>query len=183
MIIKRSCAVLLLAACSPLSEQAKDPAIGRNGGFEAVRDELPVNWLVYTPGTIPRGSYTLSFDSADFKEGKQSLHFDVQECSGEPGWRSPGIAQELPARAGSKYRVSFWIKSAGCEWSASAGGVSAKTGDMSELASYDPALVGWQYVEREVALSPRSDRLRFELNLGSPGKLWIDAVRMLAVGE
>lgn len=183
MTIKQACALLLLAACSPLSEQARDPSVGRNGGFEFVRDGLPVNWLVCSPETISRGSYTLSFDSLDYKQGKQSLHFDVQECSGEPGWRSPGIAQQYPAPGGSTHRVRFWIKSEGCEWSVSAGGVSAKTGDMGLLASYDVDLEGWQYVEREVLVPVRSDSLRFELNIHSAGKLWIDDVRLVAMGQ
>ena len=64
-----------------MSEHVKDEFVGMNGGFEHVRSGLPINWLVYSPSTIPTGDYELIIDRDDFKEGQQSLRFLVHECS------------------------------------------------------------------------------------------------------
>ena len=80
------------------------------------------------------GSYELLFDRGDFKEGEQSLHFRVHECSAEGGWGSPGITQEYPVPPGD-YVVGFWIKNDGCDYVASAGGVAASVG----VAGEEPA--------------------------------------------
>ena len=117
--IFRACAVLAiitLLGCGPLSEQVKDKSAGMNGGFEQTESGLPVNWIVYTPETIPTGDYDLLFDQADFKEGTQSLKFLVREVGSTGGWHSPGITKQYPVTPGASYRISFWIKSQGSDW-------------------------------------------------------------------
>ena len=81
-----------------MSETIVDESVDMNGGFEHTQSGLPVNWLVYSPSTIPTGNYELSFDKTDFKEGKQSLKFLIHECSATGGWYSPGKRRDLSIR-------------------------------------------------------------------------------------
>lgn len=166
--------LLLGGACGPLSEEVQNPTAGMNGGFEHVQAGLPVNWIVYSPATIPSGRYQLLFDTADFKEGLQSLRFRVEECSASGGWRSPGITQEFEARSGTDYSISFWIKSQDSEWKVSYGGVTAKTGAYETVTSTDVPAGEWHHVERIYRVPAQFDRLRFELSITSPGNVWID---------
>jgi hypothetical protein len=150
--------------------------------FEHARDGLPANWLVDSPATVPSGRFALALDREDRREGAQALRFDVAECSGEPGWRSPGISQELRVEPGRAYAVSFWVKSEGCEWVARAGGVDAKLGAYETIDAALPA-GEWTRVERVVAVPERYERLRFELGVRSPGRLWVDDVRVEPVAR
>ena len=70
-------AILPWVGCCKTSEQISDPSVGMNGGFEHTQSGLPVNWIVYSPATLPTGSYELIFDREDFKEGTQSLRFHL----------------------------------------------------------------------------------------------------------
>jgi hypothetical protein len=170
--------LLVAAGCAPLSEEIEDPAVGPNGGFEVVRSGLPVNWLVYSPRTVPTGEFALAFDREDFREGEQSLRFDVVACSSTGGWHSPGLAQELPAEPGATYRVRVWVKGSGCDWTVSIGGVAAKTSTYERIASEGYSAGTWHLVERELRMPEELERLRFELSVTSPGTLWVDDVRI-----
>ena len=170
--------LLACVACSPMSEQIKDLSVGMNGGFEHTRSGLPVNWIVYSPATIPSGSYELLFDDTDFKEGEQSLRFDVEECSSTGGWHSPGLTQEFPAEPGTTYAIRFWIKSKDCDWTVSVGAVGAKTGEYETVDSSGVRTDSWRRVDREYTMPPVYERLRLELSITSPGSLWIDDVRI-----
>ncbi len=107
---------ILLSGCRRTSESVRDDSAGMNGGFEIIRSGLPVNWLVYTPKTIPTGDYDLIIDTLDYQAGKQSLKFVVRECSPKGGWASPGLAMEYPATPGTTYTVGFWVKNDGAEF-------------------------------------------------------------------
>ena len=74
-------AIGLLCGCSPMSEFVMDKNAGVNGSFEIVKSGLPVNWLIYTPRTVETGDFDLIIDTTEFKDGRQSLHFAVRECS------------------------------------------------------------------------------------------------------
>lgn len=182
---KSACALLALpltllglGACRPLSEKVDGPSAGGNLGFEEVRDGMPLDWNVYSPATIPTGSYALGFDREDFREGEQSLRFDVEACSPDGGWRSPGVFQELSAEPGRSYAIDFWIRSEGCAWTVTYGGVAAMTAEPERLSSTELPGEGWHHVERVHALSPDYERIRFELSVRTPGRLWIDGVRI-----
>ena len=164
--------------CTKMSEQIKDESVGMNGGFEHVKSGLPVNWLVYTPSTIPTGNYELILDRTDFKEGEQSLRFLIHECSATGGWHSPGIGQEYPAIPGESYRISFWIKNEGCEYVVGVGGVGAKTGQSETVDSSKGATDSWKLVEHTITVPQQYERIRFELSIRSPGSLWIDDVKI-----
>ncbi len=155
-----------------------------NGGFEHTQSGLPVNWLVYSPSTIPTGDYELLFDQADFKEGTQSLKFLVHECSSTGGWYSPGIAQEYPVTPGASYLISFWIKNQGSEWVVQFAGVAPKTGAPYEIIdSSNVTADSWRRVERQYTIPQKYKSIRFELTIRSPGTVWIDDVRIEPVVE
>lgn len=180
---RASLAVALLGlvpwlGCVRMSERVEDPSVGTNGGFEYSRSGLPVNWLVYSPSTIPTGSYDLLFDRTDFKEGKQSLKFLVRDSSARGGRFSPGIAQERPASPGQPYRVSFWIRSDGSSFLARIGGVGAMSGEYESVASSTGATDSWQFVDHVFTMPQRYETIRFELSVLSPGGLWVDDVQI-----
>ena len=105
--------LILLSGCTRMSEQIRDKTAGMNGSFEITKSGLPVNWLVYTPKTIPEGDYDLIIDTMEYKEGKQSLKFLVRECSPIGGWYSPGFCYKYPVDPGEIFRISFWIRNNG----------------------------------------------------------------------
>ena len=70
--------VLILSGCIRMSEKETDTSTGLNGGFEVSKNGLPVNWLMYTPNTVPDADFEIELDNVVFKEGKQSLRFDVK---------------------------------------------------------------------------------------------------------
>ena len=75
-------ASVLLGGCNKMSETIQDKTAGMNGSFEVTESDLPANWLIYTPETIPTGDYDLIIDTTEYKDGGQSLKFLVRECSG-----------------------------------------------------------------------------------------------------
>ena len=161
-----------------MSESIRKPSVGMNGGFEHTKSNLPVNWIVYSPSTIPTGNYELSFDTKDFKEGKQSLKFLVHECSATGGWHSPGITQEYPAQPGESYLISYWVKNDGCSYTVTAGGVDAKTSHYKTMDSSHDSSQSWRFIKHEFKLPRKYKRVRFELSIRSPGSLWIDDVKI-----
>lgn len=139
-------------ACSPLSESVSEPAAGFNGGFEVVR------------------------------EGERALRFDVAACGDEGGRRSPGLAREIGVEPGATYAVSFQVECEGSRWSAAWGGVDAKTGEL-EPSDTSPCDEGeWRRVEQRYTVPERFGRLRFQFNVLSPGRMWLDDVRIERVG-
>ena len=154
-----------------------------NGGFEYAESGLPVNWIVYSPSTIPTGNYELSFDKVDFREGKQAMKFNVDECSPAGGRYSPGITQEYPAKPGMSYKISYWIKNEGCDFVVSAGGVAAKTSQLTTIDSSQEITSKWKFVKHELSVPRQFSRIRFELSIRSSGILWIDDVRIELVNN
>ena len=180
------CGSLALAACcggcSPLSESVSEPVAGLNGGFEVVREGLPAGWNVYTPRTVPGAEFELALDEVERREGERALRFDVATCGDEGGWRSPGLSRELEVEPGATYAVSFQVKCEGCRWSAAWGGVDARTGEL-ERTDASPCEEGeWRRVEERYTVPERYGRMRFQFNVLSPGRMWLDDVRIERVG-
>src|SRR6476660_9586710 len=92
-----------LCGCAALSERPVDPAAGVNGSFETTKAGLPVNWIVYTPKTVPTGDFDIVVDTVQFKDGKQSLKFSVRQSSSRGGRLSPGLSQVFKARPGETF--------------------------------------------------------------------------------
>ena len=179
------CASVPFAACGPLSEKEVDAAAGLNGSFEVARNGLPVNWLMYTPNTVRDADFQIVMDREVFQDGRQSLKFDVVRCDSRGGSRSPGFTNEFfdvgRFRGPETYRVSFWIRNSGAEYMFVAGPVSAKTGDMRVLRRDDSVVSDWTQYGFTIQV-PNEQWLRMQLNVLSPGTLWIDDVRIEPVG-
>ena len=165
-----------VSACADMSELIEDSSAGLNGGFEVVESGLPVNWLVYTPTTIPTGDYDLVIDTEEQHSGDQSLKFVVRECSSDGGWHSPGFSRQFEATPGATYTVAFWARNDGAEFHARIGGVSAKEGEYETIVRSTESLGEWTRFEHVYTLSADYDQLRFELSILQPGTFWIDDV-------
>jgi len=168
----------LLLGCTKFSEEVKDPSAGFNGGFEVSKHGLPVNWLMYTPNTVPNSKFEIILDKEDFKEGKQSLRFEVEECASTGGWGSPGFTNQFDAIEGTTYALSFWIKNKGSEIRISAGGVSPKSGDMKTLLRSNDQINDWKQYSYDVPIAKEFSELRIEVNVLSPGTFWIDDIQI-----
>jgi hypothetical protein len=176
------CLVALIGCGSPFSESVMDESAGLNGGFETVKDGLPVNWLTYTANTTKDGDFDIVFDTDNPKEGDQALRFDIRTCSDIGGWASPGFTREIDVETGKTYRLSMWIKNDGCTFNVSAGGVSAMEGDMETvLESSDSG--DWQLIEYTHTSPEEFDRLRFQVSITSPGTFWVDDVKVEELKE
>src|ERR1039458_6744963 len=121
-------AIFILSGCTPFSESISDRSAGMNGSFEITKNGLPVNWILYTPKTLPDADFDIIIDTTEFKDGRQSLKFSVRKCSGAGGLYSPGLDQEFDAKKGEVCKVSFWIKNIGSEFIVKISGVSALHG-------------------------------------------------------
>ena len=159
---------ILLTACNQMSEQIIDNNAGLNGGFETSKNGLPVNWLLYTSNTVPKADFEISFDKENFKEGKQSLRFDVNECEDIGGWHSPGLTNEFfevgKYNGQARYKLSFWIKNDGSKYRIKAGGVAPMEGNMKILIESDQQIEDWRYQDYEISV-PKDWHLRMELNI------------------
>ena len=126
---------MTLTACQQMSEKETDKSAGLNGGFEISKNDLPVNWLMYSPNTVPNADFEIGLDKNIFKEGKQSLRYDVKKCSSIGGWGSPGFTNEFfdtgKFEGEHIYKLSFWIKNNRTKFRVSAGGVSPMEGEMT----------------------------------------------------
>ena len=164
-----------------MSEKETDISAGLNGGFEISRNGLPVNWLMYTPKTVPDADFEIVLDKEVFKEGEQSLKLDVEKCSSAGGWHAPGFTNEFSEvgkfEGDGSYKVSFWIKNSGAKFNISAGGVSPLEGDMKTLLEEDDQIDNWRFFEYEIDI-PKDKWLRMQLNILDPGTFWIDDIRI-----
>ena len=176
-------AVLLILATvllggNKFSESVRDKTAGMNGSFEVTKSGLPVNWLVYTRETIKTGDYDLIIDTADYRDGKQSLKFLVRECSSAGGWLSPGLAQEYKAVPGETYRVSFWAKNDRSEFAVTISGVSDFGGEDETMVRSKETIDTWRQFEMTYTIPEKMKAIRFEMNILQPGTFWIDDIRI-----
>ena len=169
--------------CNQMSETVQDEAAGTNGSFEIVESGLPVNWLLYTPKTVPEGDFDLVIDTDEYKDGKQSLKFLVRECASTGGWSSPGLANEYEANPGETYLVSFWVKNNGTEFIIRTGGVSAFEGQYETIVKSGETIDSWRKFEYKYIIPPEMNAIRFELNILQPGSFWIDDVKIIKIDD
>ena len=176
--------LLALTGCMQMSEMETDKEAGLNGGFEVTKNGLPVNWLMYTPNTVPNSDFKITFDKNNFKEGKQSLMFDVKNCSSTGGKLSPGFTNEFKEsgqfEGEGNYELSFWIKNDGSKYRINSGGVSPMKGNMKKLIESDQSLKEWKYLKYEINV-PKNRYLRMELNILQPGIFWIDDIQIVKI--
>lgn len=152
-----------------------------NGGFETVSAGQPAHWILYNASNHPKSNYEIKLDTENFKEGKQSLRFDVASCSPLGGNLSPGFTSEFfqagKLQGPGTYTISFWVMNDGAEFRVRSGGVSTKKGKMLTLIESAETHPNWQYYEYKVNV-PAKNWMRFEVNVLSPGTFWIDDIRI-----
>ncbi len=169
------------SGCDNLSEIVEDDKAGLNGSFEVAQNGLPVNWHMYTPNTVPNADFQIILDKETYKEGKQSLQFIVKRSDLRGGWKTPGFTNEFTNvgkfKGENRYKLSFWIKNNGAEFSISAGGVSSKSGNMITLLKTNERFEDWKQFEYEINVS-KDNWLRMQLSVFKPGVFWIDDVRV-----
>lgn len=166
----------ITAGCHKMNASVFDASAGLNGGFEIVQQGLPVNWLVYAPGTLPTGDYDLVIDTVEYRGGRQSLRFDVRSCSPNGGWYSPGFSRELEATPGATYTIGFWVKNDGAEYLVRIGGVSETDGTYETIVRSQATLASWTHHEHRYTVPRGFGRIRLEVNVVGPGTFWIDEV-------
>jgi len=175
------CIILVLGSCKQMSEQIKDESVGMNGGFEVAKTGIPVNWIMYTPNTVKDADFKIVLDKEVYKEGKQSLRFDIINCSSIGGRFSPGFTNEFfesgKFEGEGSYKLSFWVKNEGSSFKISAGGVSAKKGNMTTLIEEMEQISDWKLLEYQIDI-PKDNWLRLELNVLQPGTFWIDDIKI-----
>ena len=165
----------MLSSCLvKMSECETDPELGTNGGFEKVKNNLPINWMVNTSRTTSEGSFTWGFDTSEVKEGVQSYKCTVLSCSDKGGRFSPGIAQEFKAKAGDTYRIKCWIKQKNCSYRINISGVSATESSAGPFLQTVEATSDWKELQYEYTLPSGRKALRVEFTVLSPGTWWID---------
>ncbi|UCF64007.1 MAG: hypothetical protein JSW33_15810 [bacterium] len=171
---------ILIGCFKKVSETVRDESAGINGGFEVIKSGLPVNWLIYSPKTIPTGNYDLILDTVEYVEGKQSLKFLVHECSAMGGWYSPGFCNEFKAIPAQMYKISFWIKNDGCEFMVRIGGVGTKIGKYEIIVNSKESYNEWKYFEYDYKMPAEEEynRLRLETSILHPGNFQIDDIKI-----
>jgi len=163
---------------NPMSELIVDESAGMNGSFEYVRDGLPVNWLLYTPKTVPEGDFEIVIDTTEFAEGKQSLKFIVRECSPDGGWYSPGFCNQFPADPEGTFRISFWIKNQGSYFYIKIGGINSSAGQYETIVETNEEIKKWRKFEHSYSVPEGMNEMRLEVNILKPGVFWIDNIRI-----
>ena len=165
-------------AFQKMSESVTDGTAGINGSFEVARSGLPVNWLLYTPNTVPSADFEIILDTSEFKDGKQSLKFNVRECTAVGGWHSPGFCNEFPAKPGQSYKISFWVMNNGSGFYIRIGGVGSSTSRYETIIKSDEIIEPWRLVEYNYTIPEKMTAIRIELNIIKPGVFWIDDLKI-----
>jgi len=171
-------AMVAVCSCTRMSKEIRDKDAGMNGSFEITKSGLPVNWLVYTPETVPKGDFDIITDTTEYKAGKQSLKFVVRECSSAGGWWSPGFCNEYQALPGEIYRISFWVRNHGSEFHIQIGGVSATLGEYDTIVKSQETIDNWQLFEYYYTIPEKMKAIRIEMNILQPGTFWIDDLKI-----
>jgi hypothetical protein len=175
-----SITLFILIGCKTkvMSVFHKDKNVGFNGNFEITRENLPVNWILYTPQTVPSGDFDIKMDNKEFKDGVQSLHFVVRTCASTGGWHSPGLSKELSAKPGDTYKISFWLKNNGSEFVVKTGAVSEFDEKTEIIFKSKEQIDNWKKFEYICIIPKKMKALRFEVNVLQPGDFWIDNVNI-----
>ena len=170
--------LLVLGSASCLDTKVpRDSSAGPNLGFEYSQQGLPANWILYDP---PQADYTISLDTMNPKEGRQSLRFDIRKCPEEGSVNFTGFTNEFPelTKGGGRYRISFWLKNKGTRYRIYAGGTKAKESAKSPVISEDSrSFPDWKKLEMETDI-PADMWLRFEIRLKGQGTFQIDQVEI-----
>lgn len=154
-----------------------------NGGFELVKQNLPVNWWFYTPDKSrdPSADFDIVLDITEHKEGYQSLNFVVRKCSNIGGLFSPGFFNDFNAIGGETYLVSFWLMNKGSSLKIS---LTSDAYLKPRLGGNDTTLIinedipDWNYYEFNFTVPLKLEMIRYEVNILKPGNVWFDDIKI-----
>ena len=173
--------IIIIAACNSMSTMIKGDDNKMNGGFEIVKQNLPVNWYFYSSETVPSGDFKIIIDTTKFKEGKQSLKFLIHECDTLGGWHSPGFIQGFNAVGGETYKVSFWLMNQGSSLKISTVSgeyLKPRLGKRDTTISINFDIPDWKYFEYYFKVPPEVERISLEVNIIRPGSIWFDDIQI-----
>lgn len=174
--------IIILTACNKMSTMIKGVDNKMNGGFEIVKQNLPVNWYFYSPETVPSGDFKIITDTMEFKEGKQSLKFLIHECDTLGGWHSPGFFQQFNAVGGERYKVSFWLKNQESSLKISTMSneyLKPRLGERDTSISIDFNIPDWKYYEYYFKIPTEVKMIFFEVNIYKTGSVWFDNIQIV----
>lgn len=162
-----------------LSTIERDPSAGLNGSFEVARSGIPVNWYVYHR-PLEAGEATLTLDTLDAADGRQSVRIETRTVGGR-GWNAPGLFHVEDAVNGETYDVSFWLKQEGGRVGVRITSEKPESGGERQpiTETFSPDSTGggaWRRFTYTYTVPARYVDVRFELNVLSPGTVWIDGV-------
>ncbi len=170
-------ALVVLGSCtSQMSQSVMDKKAGLNGGFELVKNGLPVNWLCYTQLTTGSGDFDIYANEADKTEGKQSLTIDVRTCSDKGGRFSPGLAKEFEVIPGETYVITFKVKQTTTQTKITLNAVAAIRKSDDLIIRLKEPITDWQTLSYEYKVPASMPRIRFEISVLKPGIFQIDEV-------
>lgn len=168
---------IVLAGCKPMSIGVKGDDCLMNGGFEILKKGLPVNWRYYAPETVPNSDFEITSDTSQFREGKRSLKFEVRKCDAIGGCKSPGFFGSFKVVPNETYRISFWLINKGCRFKVYLeSSMKGNAGPSETVLRTKDTIPEWTYYEFDFKIPATIDMLRFELNILSPGTIWIDDI-------
>jgi hypothetical protein len=178
LLLFASSIMLLVSCMKEMSESIRDESAGLNGGFEKTKNNLPLNWLVYTQNTTGLGNFNILIDSISAAEGKRCLHLAVKDCSNTGGRFSPGISTEIKAKTGSTYKITCKIKNRGTSFCFRLSGVNAFEASAGPELRSSESFSEWREIELKYTLAENMEKLRLEINVLSAGDFWIDDVKI-----
>lgn len=176
---------ILLCNCG-FGRISRDKTAGDNLSFETVKNGLPVNWYFNTAHSINQNFIYTPKEKVDFdiavidnnaKEGNNYLKFTVRKCG--PGLRTyPGIFNEFEKSPGKTFRVGFWVKNKGCKYKVIVSAVRPKGGGPCKTTIVCDSVDNeeWRHLDLDQHICPSMDRLRFEVQILTPGTFMIDGI-------
>jgi len=171
---------LILSGCKPLSEGIKGDDNKMNGGFEIVKNNLPVNWYFMSPEIIQSGDFSIILDTTEFKEGKQSLKFIIRKSPTDS--RSPGFFKGFNAMGGETYKISFWLKNKGSSLTietVSQEYLKNRLGKRDTTIFIDFDVPDWKYYEYYFKIPPEVKNIYFDVKIYKPGSVWFDDIQIV----
>jgi len=179
-----SISLIILQGCNPMSIMIKGDDCKMNGGFEIIKEGLPVNWYYYSTQAAASGDFEILCDETIFKEGSKSLKFYVKNCDSIGGWHSPGFFKEFKVVPGETYKVSFWSINTGCKFQAKVEtGMKGNPCISETIIQTEEAFSEWKYFEHNIQIPVTNDNIRFEVNILSSGSIWFDVIKIEGVND
>lgn len=168
---------MIMSACT-LSQYEFDSTITSNLGFEYWNNNLPSNWIIYSPKTVTEVDFKIIDDTLTAFEGKHALRFEVKSYSKGTGNLSPGISNEFKNFYGkASYKVSCRIKNQNTNYKIILSSVDALNCHEKKVICTSSTDQDWKLIEFEINVE-KNDWLRFELNVLSPGNFSIDDLKV-----